>query len=90
MKSVYSFLLALFLAFSSLAVYAATVDINTADAVALDSVMKGVGPKTAEAIVAYRAKHGPFKKVDDLTKVKGIGPKLLERNRQNLSIGASK
>ena len=49
MKSRYSFLLALFLAFSSLNAFSATVDINTADAIALDTAIKGVGPKTAEA-----------------------------------------
>jgi competence protein ComEA len=87
MKLLYSSLLAIFLAISSLSVFSATVDINTADAATLDTAIAGVGSKTAAAIVAYRTKHGPFKKVDDLTKVKGIGPKLLERNRQNLSVG---
>lgn len=67
--------------------YAAPVDINTADAAALAEAIKGVGPKKAEAIVAYRKEHGPFKSVDDLTKVPGINTKLLENNRQNMTVG---
>lgn len=66
--------------------FAWSVDINTADASALAAELKGVGAKKAEAIVQYRKKHGPFKSVDDLLKVKGVGPSLLEKNRKNLSI----
>lgn len=89
MKSLKVGLFALFLALSPVAVFAAPVDINTADAQALDKALKGVGPKTAAAIVAYRGKHGPFKSVDDLVKVKGIGPALLEKNRANMTVGAA-
>lgn len=49
------------------------VDINTADATALDA-LPGIGPATAEAIIAYREANGPFKRGEDLQNVKGIGP----------------
>ena len=81
------------LAFSLLVptwVFAASpVDINTADAAALAEVIKGVGPAKAQAIVAYREKHGPFKSVEDLTLVSGIGTKTIENNRDNLTVGVS-
>jgi competence protein ComEA len=72
----------------SLPVFAGPVDINTADAKTLDANLVGVGPKSAEAIVVYRTKHGPFKSVDELKKVKGVGPKTIEKNRANLTLGA--
>ncbi len=68
----------------SFPVFAAQVGINRADAVTLDKVLIGVGPKTAQAIVDYRAKHGPFKSVDDLLKVQGFGEKTLEKNRNRI------
>jgi len=69
---------------------AAPVDINTADVATLAANIKGVGAKKAEAIVLYRKKHGPFKSVDDLKKIKGIGPKLIEKNRSVLLVRKSK
>jgi len=63
------------------------VDINTADAQTLAANIKGVGLKKAEAIVEYRRQHGPFKRLDDLTRVRGIGPRLLETNRHVIRIG---
>lgn len=86
------YLKALFIALSlslSVLAFAAPVDINTADAKALDKNLKGVGPKVAAAIVDYRAKNGPFKTADDLAKVKGIGPKLIEKNRANILVGTA-
>jgi len=62
-------------------VYAGPVNINTANAQSLSKNIKGVGLKKAEAIIAYREKHGKFKTVTDLTKAKGIGNKLLEKNK---------
>jgi len=67
-------------------VLAGPVDINTADAAALAAAMKGVGLQKAEAIVAYRKANGPFKRVEDLTLVKGIGIKTVEQNRANLTV----
>lgn len=52
------------------------IDINTAS-VELFDALPGIGPALAERIVEYRTKYGPFKNVDDLQEVKGIGPKVL-------------
>ncbi len=52
------------------------IDLNRADAVALQE-LPGVGPATAEAIVAHRDENGPFRSVDDLLDVPGIGPAKL-------------
>lgn len=68
------------------AVYAAPVDVNRADAAALDAAMIGVGAARAQAIVDYREQHGPFKSIDELLNVKGIGAATLERNRSNLRV----
>jgi len=65
---------------------AAPVNINTADAATLSKNINGVGPKKADAIVAYRKAKGPFKSVEELVKVKGIGKKLIEKNRADLFI----
>jgi competence protein ComEA len=46
------------------------------------SQLKGIGMKYAERIVQYRDKNGPFKNVDDLLNVQGIGPKTLEKNKE--------
>lgn len=73
----------------SLSVFAEAVNINTADAQTLATAMKGVGPKTAKAIINYRSQNGPFKSLDELVNVKGIGPKTLAKNRSNLTLGKS-
>lgn len=57
----------------------AAVDLNTADAAALDA-LPGIGPVLAQRIVDQRASH-PFASVDELVEVPGIGPALLERLR---------
>jgi competence protein ComEA len=56
------------------------VNINTADAGELDS-LPGVGPTTAAAILDHRTQHGPFRSVDDLLKVRGIGRAKLDQMR---------
>ncbi|MEJ2141812.1 MAG: helix-hairpin-helix domain-containing protein [Gammaproteobacteria bacterium] len=66
------------------------VNINTADIKSLAENIKGIGAKKAQAIVDYRKTHGPFKRVDDIVKVKGIGNKLLEKNRADLRISTPK
>lgn len=79
-------LTALFALALSTFVYAGPVNINTADAQALSKNIKGIGLKKAQAIIAYREKNGEFKKIEDLKKVKGIGPKLLEKNSGSLVV----
>ena len=65
---------------------AAMVNLNTADAATLQRELLGVGQVKAEAIVAYREAHGDFASVDELLEVEGIGPAILEKNRDKLSI----
>ncbi|MBP2017408.1 competence protein ComEA [Symbiobacterium terraclitae] len=62
----------------------ALVNINTASQAELESV-PGIGPATARAIIAYRTEHGPFRRVDDLINVSGIGQKTLEKLRPYLT-----
>jgi competence protein ComEA len=65
----------------------AAVDINTATQSQLES-LKGIGPAKAQAIIEYRKANGGFKKVDELAKVPGIGPKTVEALRPELSAGS--
>ena len=62
------------------------VNINTADAVTLAESLEGVGSQKAQAIIAYRNAHGDFKSLDELLEVKGIGPAILAKNQQLLSL----
>lgn len=62
------------------AVVLASININTASAETLASELKGVGKSKAQAIVAYRNQHGPYKTIGEITDVKGIGKGILERN----------
>ena len=75
---------------SRLSFAADKVDINSADAATLAAGLNGIGAAKAEAIVAYRTENGPFQSADDLEKVKGIGAKTVELNRDLISVGASK
>jgi len=52
----------------------ASIDINHASAEDF-AQLPGVGSELASRIVAYRAKHGPFRRVEDLLVIRGIGPK---------------
>jgi competence protein ComEA len=71
----------------SLAALAGTpVNINTADSETLVDGLNGVGPQKALAIVRYRQEHGPFKRVEDLALVDGIGEKTVEQNRSNMTV----
>ncbi|MEZ4474015.1 MAG: ComEA family DNA-binding protein [bacterium] len=63
------------------------IDLNAATAEQLAAV-PGIGPKTAEAIVALRGTKGGFKSVDELTEVKGIGPAKLLKIRDALFVNA--
>lgn len=82
-----SLLFSALLAFGPLAL--AAVNINTATPAELET-LNGVGAAKAQAIVAHREKNGPFKSIDELAAVKGIGLKLVEKNRDNLTIAAKK
>lgn len=63
-----------------------SVNINTADAATLAAALDGVGASRARAIIEYREAHGPFRSVDDLAQVKGIGEKVVDANRSRLKV----
>ena len=67
---------------------AGPIDINTADAAALQT-LPGIGKTKAAAIIAHREANGPFATVDDLKNVKGIGEKTLEELKEQITVGAS-
>jgi competence protein ComEA len=85
MKKFKTFLFIVLFSFSSL-LYAAQVNINTADADTLSSELSGIGQSKAEAIVAYREQHGPYKQLEDLTNVKGIGIATIEKNKTKITL----
>jgi competence protein ComEA len=84
MKVIYTLFLSGFFFLFSLSVQAEPVNINQADAKTIASSLKGIGIRKAQAIVEYRKKNGSFKSADDLTNVKGIGKKTIEKNRQDI------
>ncbi len=65
---------------------AAPVNLNTATSEELQLV-PGIGPVTAEKILQMRKSYGAFKSVDDLSAIRGIGPKRLEKMRKYLTVG---
>jgi comEA protein len=62
-----------------------SITLNTASPKELE-LLPGIGPVLAEGIVAYRQEHGPFKRIDELLAIKGIGPKKLEKLRSYLRL----
>jgi competence protein ComEA len=64
---------------------AGTVNLNTASIKDLET-LPGIGPKTAERIVAYRQKNGPFKKIEELMNVQGIGEKSFLKLKPQLTV----
>jgi competence protein ComEA len=63
----------------------ARVNLNTATLEQLDA-LPGVGPAIAQRIIDSRQAEGPFRQVDDLTRVDGIGAKTLERLRDQVTV----
>ncbi len=64
------------------------INVNTASASEL-ATLKGIGEVKARAIVEHREKNGPFKSVDALKDVPGIGDKMLETLRPQVTVGAA-
>ena len=63
-----------------------TVNINTANAEELDTLLVGIGPEKAERIVAYRNANGEFATADELAKVKGIGTSTIAKNIERIKL----
>ena len=65
------------------------ININTASVAELDA-LPGIGAKTAALIIEYRQKNGPFKKIEELMNVRGVGEKNFLKLRTQISVGAPK
>ena len=74
------------LLFSGLAL--AAININTATLQELEA-LNGIGPVKAQAIIDYRTQNGPFRSVDEVRKVRGIGEKLFQQIKPELTIAGS-
>lgn len=66
-----------------------TININTASATDLQR-LPGIGAKTATRVIEYRQKNGPFKKVEELMNVRGVGEKNFLKLKNQISVGAPK
>jgi competence ComEA-like helix-hairpin-helix protein len=62
------------------------ININTATQEEL-AQLKGIGANLAQRVIEYRDQHGPFEKIEDILKVKGLGEKFLEENNDRISVG---
>jgi len=73
---------------SSKAATAQPVDINSATLEQLTTV-PGIGPSLAQRIIEFREKQGPFQRIEDLLKIRGIGERSLEKIRPHVKVGRS-
>jgi comEA protein len=68
---------------------AGLININTASATELEA-LPGIGAKTAARIVEYRQKNGPFKKIEELMNVRGVGEKNFLKLKGQISVSGAK
>ena len=68
---------------------AAVLDINQASAQDF-AKLPGIGPKLAQRIVSFREKHGPFRRVEDLMAIRGVGLKKWKAIRPYVKVGNQK
>lgn len=85
-KKILAALVASIFTVASTGLFAGSVNLNTADAKTLADNLDGAGMSKATAIVAYRTEHGPFKSVDEIQNVKGIGAGTFESIKPDLSL----
>ena len=62
------------------------ISLNTANAETLADHLVGIGPTKAEAIIAWRSKHGRFNDIQQLLEIKGIGTATLNKNRHLITL----
>jgi len=67
----------------------AVVNINTASSAELEA-LPGIGAKTADRIIEYRQKNGPFKKIEELMNVRGVGEKNFLKLKNQITVAAVK
>ncbi len=87
-KQLTALTLSSFLAFSVMAAPdedSDLINVNQATAEELDKGLLGVGPRIAMEIVKYRDQHGPFQSMEDLDKVKYVGNRMLNKNKERIS-----
>jgi len=65
------------------------VNINSATVAEFES-LPGIGAKTAARIIEYRQKNGPFKKVEELMNVRGVGEKSFLKLKPQLTVGPAR
>ncbi len=65
------------------------ININTASLTELQKLPR-IGIKIAQRIIDFRNKHGKFKKIEEIMKVKGIGEKTFEKLKDKITVGSSK
>ena len=66
----------------------AAININTATLQELEA-LNGIGPVKAQAIIDYRKANGPFKSVDQLKDVKGIGDATFDKIKADVSVSGA-
>jgi competence protein ComEA len=69
-----------------ISLFAEIVNINKADAATFQHYLKGIGEKKAKSIIQYRTEHKVFKRVDEIMEVRGIGEKIFNKIKENLSL----
>jgi competence protein ComEA len=65
------------------------INLNSAT-VAQIATLPGIGPKTADLVVQYRTKNGPFKKIEEIMNVRGVGEKSFLKIKDRLTVAAAK
>ena len=61
------------------------ININEASIAELTQ-LKRIGPKIGKRIVEYRENYGPFAQIEDIMKVKGVGPKIFKLNKNRITV----